>query len=76
MAWSGFGIFLCDEQDSFGSFECFLKLHKASGKFRTVCSFMACAKDRRNKLKVVIEVHDAQVKAMHIRIGEEKRGSL
>lgn len=27
-------------------------------------------------LKVVIEVHDAQVKAVHVRIGEEKRRNL
>lgn len=43
MAWSGFGI--CGEQDTFESFECFLELHKATGKFRTICSFVASSKD-------------------------------
>lgn len=71
MAWSGFGIFLYGEQDTFGSLECFLKLHKATGKF------MTAFKDRHvNKLKVVIEVHDAQVKTVHVRIGDAKKRKL
>lgn len=45
MAFSGFGIFLCGEQDTFGSFECFLELHKATGKFGTIFSFIASSKD-------------------------------